>query len=46
VKLRNVDVFTEKSVSEDYLQCNLGQDAFKDYRSYTINLQAMSLTLD
>ncbi len=46
VKLRNVDVFTEKSVGEDYLQCNLGQDAFKDYRSYTINLAAMSLTLD
>jgi predicted aspartyl protease len=46
VKLQNVDVFTDKVVGEDYLQCNLGQDAFKDYRSYTINLQAMSLTLD
>ena len=46
VKLHNVDVFTEKLASKDYLQCNLGQDAFKDYRSYTINLAAMSLTLD
>ncbi|HEY3645562.1 MAG TPA: aspartyl protease family protein, partial [Gammaproteobacteria bacterium] len=46
VKLHNVDVFTEKRTSKDYLQCNLGQDAFKDYRSYTINLAAMSLTLD
>jgi hypothetical protein len=46
VKLHNVDVFTEKLASKDYLQCNLGQDAFKDYRAYTINLAAMSLTLD
>jgi hypothetical protein len=46
VKLHNVDVFTGKGAGEDYLQCNLGQDAFKDYRSYTINLAAMSLTLD
>jgi hypothetical protein len=46
VKLHNVDVFTVKTVGQDYLQCNLGQDAFRDYRSYTINLQAMSLTLD
>jgi len=46
VKLQNVDVFTAKTVSQDYLQCNLGQDAFRDYKSYTINLAAMSLTLD
>jgi predicted aspartyl protease len=46
VKLQNVDVFTVKTVSQDYLQCNLGQDAFRDYKSYTINLAAMSLTLD
>jgi len=46
VKLRNVDVFTVKTAGQDYLQCNLGRDAFKEYRSYTINLQAMSLTLD
>ena len=46
VKLQNVDVFTVKTVGQDYLQCNLGQDAFKNYRSYTINLAAMSLTLD
>ena len=46
VKLHNVDVFTERLASKDYLQCNLGQDAFKDYRAYTINLAAMSLTLD
>jgi hypothetical protein len=46
VKLQNVDVFTVKTVGQDYLQCNLGQDAFRDYKSYTINLVAMSLTLD
>ena len=46
VKLHNVDVFTERLASKDYLQCNLGQDAFRDYRAYTINLAAMSLTLD
>ncbi|HEY4126753.1 MAG TPA: pepsin/retropepsin-like aspartic protease family protein [Gammaproteobacteria bacterium] len=46
VSLTNVDVFTGKVVDSDYLQCNLGQDAFKDYRSYTINMAAMSLTLD
>lgn len=46
VKLANVDIFTERLASKDYLQCNLGQDAFKDYRAYTINLAAMSLTLD
>lgn len=46
VKLQNVDVFTVKTVGQDYLGCNLGQDAFRDYKSYTINLAAMSLTLD
>lgn len=46
VQLHNVEVFTEPVASKDYLQCNLGQDAFKDYRAYTINLAAMSLTLD
>lgn len=46
VKLVNVDVFTERVASKDYLFCNLGQDTFKDYRGYTINLAAMSLTLD
>jgi hypothetical protein len=46
VTLKRVDVYTEKTVPQDYLQCNLGLDAFKDYKSYTINLQAMSLTLD
>ena len=46
VKLHNVDIFAEKLIDKDYLQCNLGMDAFKDYRSYTINLEAMSLTLD
>jgi predicted aspartyl protease len=46
VTLKRVDVYTEKSVTEDYLQCNLGLDAFKDYKSYTINLQAMALSLN
>ncbi|HEX7964876.1 MAG TPA: retropepsin-like aspartic protease [Gammaproteobacteria bacterium] len=46
VNLNRVDVYTDKVLPEDYIQCNIGQDAFRDYRSYTINLQAMALTLD
>ena len=46
VTLDHVYVFTDKVLAQDYVQCALGQDIFKDYRSYTINLQAMSLTLD
>jgi len=46
ISLEHIYVFTDKVLGQDYLQCSLGQDIFKDYRSYTINLQAMSLTLD
>jgi predicted aspartyl protease len=46
VTLKKVDVYTEKVVPQDYLMCNLGQDALKSFKSYTINLKAMSLTVD
>jgi hypothetical protein len=46
VTLKKVDVYTEKVVPEDYLMCNLGQDALKSFKSYTINLKAMSLTVE
>ncbi len=46
VTLHRADVYAEKAIPEDYIQCNLGLDVFKDYKSYTINLQAMSLTLN
>ena len=44
--LHNVDVHSaDLDPKGDYLYCNLGLDALEQFRSYTINLQAMSLTL-
>lgn len=45
VTLKKVDIYTEKVVPQDYLMCNLGLDALKSFKSYTINLKAMSLTV-
>ena len=45
ISLKNVTVYTESVIPQDYLMCNLGQDALKSFKSYTINLQSMSLTL-
>lgn len=44
--LHKVDVHSaDLDPKGDYLDCNLGQDALGQFRAYTINLQAMSLTL-
>ena len=44
--LHKVDVHTtDLDPKGDYLDCNLGLDALGQFRSYTINLEAMSLTL-
>lgn len=44
--LHNVDVHSaDLDPKGDYLDCNLGQDALGRFRTYTINLAAMSLTL-
>ncbi len=45
VTLDKVQVYTEGVGPDDYLMCNLGRDALKSFKSYTVNLQAMSLTL-
>ena len=45
ISLSRVTVYTESVIPQDYLMCNLGQDALKSFKSYTINLQSMSLTL-
>lgn len=45
IALSKVTVYTESVIPQDYLMCNLGQDALKSFKSYTINLQSMSLTL-
>ncbi len=44
--LHKVDVHSaDLDPKGDYLDCNLGLDALGQFRSYTINLAAMSLTL-
>lgn len=44
--LHDVDVHSaDLDPKGDHLDCNLGQDALGQFRTYTINLQAMSLTL-
>lgn len=45
VSLSKVTVYTESVIPQDYLMCNLGRDVLKSFKSYTINLQSMSLTL-
>ena len=46
VSVPKVNVYTERVVSKDHLMCNLGQDVLKHFKSYSINLQSMSLDLD
>jgi len=46
ITLQHVTVFTEPVIPQDYLMCNLGLDALKDFKSYTINLRSMALTMD
>lgn len=46
VQLHDVNVYTEPVVPKNYLMCNLGEDVLKSFKSYTINLQAMSLRLE
>ena len=44
--VHNVDVHTTPlDPHGDHLMCNLGLDALEQFRSYTINVKAMSLTL-
>lgn len=43
--LDKVTVYTESVDAQDYLMCNLGRDALDSFKSYTINLQSMALTL-
>jgi hypothetical protein len=43
--LDKVSVYTESVIPQDYIMCNLGRDALKSFKSYTINLQSMALTL-
>jgi len=45
ITLSKVTVYTESVIPQDYIMCNLGRDALKDFKSYTINLQSMALTL-
>ena len=46
ITLQRVTVFTEPVIPQDYLMCNLGLDALKGFKSYTINLHSMALTVD
>ncbi|HSN17745.1 MAG TPA: retropepsin-like aspartic protease [Gammaproteobacteria bacterium] len=39
-------IYLGKNLPQDYIMCDLGQDVFKKFKSYTLNLSAMSLTLD
>ena len=45
ITLSKVTVYTESVIPQDYIMCNLGRDALKGFKSYTINLQSMSLSL-
>jgi hypothetical protein len=48
VNLRRVEVYTRpiRPPEENYLDCNVGLDAFAKFRSYTINFRDMSLVLN
>jgi len=42
---RTAKVYLGKTLPQDYIMCDLGQDVLKNFKSYTLNLQSMSLTL-
>ena len=39
-------IYLDKNLPQDYIMCDLGQDVLKSFKSYTLNLQSMSLTLN
>lgn len=39
-------IYLDKNLPQDYVMCELGQDILKGFKSYTLNLQSMSLTLN
>jgi predicted aspartyl protease len=45
ITLPRVTMFTGPVIPQDYLMCNLGLDAFKGFKSYTINLHSMALSM-
>lgn len=48
VNLRRVEVYTEpiRPPHENYLDCNLGLDAFARFQAYSLNLRDMALVLE
>ena len=48
VTLRRVEVYTQaiRPPGENYLDCNLGLDAFARFRSYTLSFREMAMVLD
>lgn len=43
---RSARVYLGKALPQDYIMCDLGQDVLKKFKSYTLNLSSMSLTLN
>ncbi|HEY1990992.1 MAG TPA: retropepsin-like aspartic protease [Gammaproteobacteria bacterium] len=39
-------IYLNKNLPQDYVMCDLGQDILKGFKSYTLNLSSMSLTLN
>ena len=46
--LRNVDIYTRpiRPPEENYLYCNVGLDALRQFRAYVINFRDMALVLE
>ncbi len=48
ITLRRVDVYTRpiRPPRQNYLYCNVGQDALRRFRAYAINFRDMALVLE
>ena len=43
---RSAKIYLGRNLPQDYIMCDLGQDILKGFKSYTLNLSAMSLSLN
>lgn len=43
---RSARIYLGRNLPQDYVMCDLGQDVLKGLKSYTLNLNAMSLTFN
>ena len=43
---RSARIYLGRNLPHDYIMCDLGQDVLRHFKSYTLNLSAMSFTLN